>query len=127
MGSKETIQAGRPLGIWFSLVYFAIAGVYAFFFAVMFDVSLVPAYIIGVVSLAVAAGLFLMKRWAVWLCAAAFPLILLASISPLYFSVSLAGWSPDWETGLFQASLILYGVFSFVSLMLVLDKRKEFK
>jgi len=47
--------------------------------------------------------------------------------SVLLYSVSNFGFNPDWSTALFNTISVLYIAFTAISLLFLLDKRKEFR
>jgi hypothetical protein len=108
-------------------IIYMVLGVYALVFPIVYDISLYPLYIVGGLSILCGAGVLLLKKWAVWISAALFPVMLMLSIATLYYSVSVAGFYPDWERMLFHLSLVIYLILSIVGFLLVIDKRKDLK
>ena len=116
-----------PTGLRIAAVFYIILGIYALAFPVMYDLSLYPMYIIGVLSILCGAGVLLLKKWGLWISAVLFPVMLMLSMVTLYYSASVGGFYPDWERALFNVSLILYLVLAALGFLLVADKRRELK
>jgi hypothetical protein len=53
--------------------------------------------------------------------------MLVLSIVTLYYSASVVGFYPDWQTTLFHLSLIGYLVLAVLAFLLIVDKKREFK
>lgn len=119
--------AERSAGIWFPLVFYAVGGAYMLAFWGIFDRLSYHLVILGVVSLIVAATLYLMTRWAFWLGLFTFPLFFALFLSALLTSVNFVGWDPNIPTALFHASILAYLVFLCFSVILLIDKRNALK
>jgi hypothetical protein len=117
----------RTAGIWLPLVFYAVGGVYMLAFWGVFDRTAYHLTALGILSLALAAGLYAMSRWAFWIGIISFPLYFVEFFYALFSSVNLMGWSPNIPTAAFHASMILYLVFLVFSLILLIDKRTTLK
>jgi len=82
---------------------------------------------LGAISLLIAAALYFVSKWAFWVGLFTFPLFFVEFVLAAIASVNLAGWYPDVQTGLFNASLIVYLIFLGLSLLMLIDKRNTLK
>jgi hypothetical protein len=117
----------RTAGIWLPLVFYAVGGVYMLAFWGIFDRGAYHLTSLGILSIALAVGLYAMSRWAFWIGLISFPLYFVEFIYALFSSVNLIGWSPNIPTAAFHASMIVYIVFLVFSLILLIDKRNTLK
>ena len=116
-----------PTGLRVAAIFYIILGIYMLAFPVLYDPSLYPLYIIGILSILSGVGILLLKKWALWISVALFPVMLMLSIVTLYYSVSVVGFYPDWESTVFHISLIAYLILTIIAFLLVVDRRREFK
>jgi hypothetical protein len=116
-----------PIGLRIAAISYLILGIYALVFPVLYDPALFPLYIIGILSIICGVGVMLLRKWALWISAIIFPIMVAVSSVTVYYSVNELGFYPDWESALFNTSLILYLVLAILALLLVLDKRRELK
>ena len=65
-----------PIGLRIAAVFYIILGVYALVFPVLYDPSLYALYIVGGLSILCGAGVILLKKWALWITAILFPIML---------------------------------------------------
>jgi hypothetical protein len=116
-----------PTSLRVAAILYIILGVYTLAFPVLYDPSLFPLYIIGILSILSGLGTVLLKKWALWISVPLFPVMLLLSIVTLSYSVTVVGFYPDWETTLFHISLIIYLILTILGFLQVVDKRRELK
>jgi len=127
MADTESGVGVKSLSIWFSAIYYLLAGVYALAFPVIFDLRLVPLEILGALCLVSSFGILRMKRWAIWLGLALAPLVFVTGLVSFEASAGFAGFNPNTPTMLFHLSLIFCAIFSIPSFILILGKRRQFK
>ncbi len=119
--------AERTAGIWLPLVFYAAGGVYMLAFWGLFVPTAYHLLLFGVLSILIAAALYLLSRWAYWLGLVTFPLFLVEVIYALNASVNFAGWNPNAPTAVFNASMIVYLVLLCFSFLLLIDRRSVLK
>lgn len=117
----------RTAGIWVSTVFYAIGGAYILAFWAMFSLNAYHLLALGVASLLIAALLFLLSKWAYWLGVFTFPLLVVEFAFALYFSVNVAGWTPNPFVTAFNVSMIVYLVLLCISFLLLIDRRNTLK
>jgi len=127
MTAKETKRLDRSFGVWFTSAFHILAGIYMAIFPVLYERFLFPLYFMAGACVVAGVGIFLMRRWAFWLALIAIPAVVTTFSSVLLYSISSFGFNPDWSTALFNMINALYLVFTAIALLLLLDKRKEFK
>ena len=127
MTAKETKRLDRSFGVLFSSAFYILAGIYVVAFPIFFERFLFPLYFIAGACVIAGVGIFLMWRWAFWLALIAIPVVMTTFGSVLFYSVSNFGFNPDWSTALFNTISVLYIAFTAISLLFLLDKRKEFR
>jgi len=127
MTAKETKRLDRSFGVLFSSAFYILAGIYIVAFPILFERFLFPLYFIAGACVIAGVGIFLMWRWALWLALIAIPVVMTTFGSVLLYSVSNFGFNPDWSTALFNTISVLYIAFTAISLLFLLDKRKEFR
>ena len=127
MTAKETKRLDRSFGVLFSSAFYILAGIYIVAFPILFERFLLPLYFIAGACVIAGVGIFLMWRWALWLALIAIPVVMTTFGSVLLYSVSNFGFNPDWSTALFNTINVLYIAFTAISLLFLLDKRKEFR
>jgi hypothetical protein len=108
-------------------VFYAAGGVYMLGFWAMFSPSAYDLLALGVVSIVIAAALYLMSRWAYWLGLFTFPLLAAEFIYALVFSVNVVGWYPNPDVAVFNASMLVYLFFLCFSFLLLIDRRNTLK
>jgi hypothetical protein len=113
----------RSAGIWTALAVYVIGGVYMLSFWAVLGQSAYYLLLLGITSLLIAIALFRTSRWAWWLGLFSFPIFLVDVAYALLTSVSLMGWYPDLNTGLFNASMIAYLVLICFGFLLLVDRR----
>jgi len=127
MTTKQTKRLDRSFGVWFSSAFYILAGIYIVIFPILYERFLFPLYFIAGACVIAGVGIFLMWRWAFWLALIAIPAVVTTFVSVLLYSISNFGFNPDWSTGLFNTINALYLVFTAIALLLLMDKRKEFR
>jgi len=127
MTAKETKRLDRSFEVLFSSAFYILAGIYMVIFPILFERFLFPLYFIAGACVIAGVGIFLMWRWAFWLALIAIPAVVTTVGSVLVYSISNFGFNPDWSTALFNTINVLYLVFTAISLLFLLDKRKEFR
>jgi len=113
----------RSAGVWVALVVYALEGVYMLGFWAFLDRAFYLLALFGILSIAIAAALFNMSRWAWWLGLFTFPLFFIDVVYALFASVSFVGWDPDALTAVFHGSMIIYLIFLCLALLLLIDRR----
>lgn len=126
MGVKKTVGTVKSSGLLFSAIFYIAAGLYLLAFLI-YDPTIITSYILGVLCVTSGIGVYMVKRWGLWLSLASFPLIFTAAVSTLNYSIKMVGFTLNPATLLFNISLILYLIFSVLAFLTLLDKRKEFK
>jgi len=91
------------------------------------DTDLLSLSALAVASVVAGVGLYMLKRWGFWLSIVVFPLLATVSGSTLLFSMSVPVENAGLEATLFDLSLGVILLFSFVSVLIVLDNRSNFK
>jgi hypothetical protein len=119
-------RAHAPGLIIASAIFFAL-GAYGLVFSALYDPGLIPLIALSMASLAAGVGVFLGRRFGLWLSLLLFPLGLVEVIATLRYSVMLSGWYSNNGVAAFNASLVLYAAALVIALLLVLDKRSQLK
>jgi hypothetical protein len=117
----------RPFASWFASIYFAVVALYSLGFLVMSDPYCLPLYVQAGFALASGIGLFMMKRWALWLSAITIPVIVAVELSALSFSIHIAGFSPGMLGLVLNLSYSLIVILAIIVALFLIDKRREFK
>jgi len=116
-----------PVSLRIAAVFYLVLGVYVLVFPSLYDTSLFSLYVVGALSILCGVGVLLLKKWALWGSTLLFPVMLALSSVTLFYSSSMVGFYPDWKRALFHLSLMLYLVLTILALLMVVDKRREFK
>jgi len=127
LAGKGSIERTHATGLLVASAIFILLGAYGLVFSALYDMGLVPLIVLSLVSIAAGLGVFLERRFALWLSLLLFPLATVETLSTLFYSVTLSGWYSSDMVTVFNASLILYAVGLVVSLLLVIDKRSQLK
>jgi len=107
-------------------LFYVVAGAVLAVILVVSSFSLIHIGILAILNLILAYGLFKREKWSVTLLAALFlPQVMFGSAT-LYYSVVVLTFYSTWENVAFNLLLILYIVLSFISLVYVGVKRKNF-
>jgi hypothetical protein len=117
----------RPIGVSFSVLAFAIAGVYYLVYTVVQDPSLYPLYLIGGLSLVACLGLMRMTRWGLWLGLLMYPPQVIAPTLALMTTLETPAFTTNYVAIIFVASLVALIFITTLSFLFILDKRKSFK
>ena len=117
----------RPFAALFVSVYFGAVALYSLALAFRYDPLCLPLYFQAGLAVVSAIGLFMMKRWSLWLSAVSLPPIIVIELSALNFSTAVGGFSPNWSTLIVNISYVVIAILAVLSLLLLADKRREFK
>jgi hypothetical protein len=117
----------RTAGIWVSLVFYVLGGVYMLAVWGVFARAAYYLAVMGVVSILISASLYLLSRWGFVLGLFTFPLFFLEFLYALNTNVSFLGWDPTPTIAVLNASFIAYLVFSVIALILLIDRRNTLK
>ncbi len=124
---SEQTSMIRPVGLSFSFVAYAIAGIYYLVYPLLQDTGLYPLYIIGALSLVGSLGVMRMTRWGLWLGLIIYPAQIVAPTFALMTTLGGPGVTTDYTVIGFIASLVVLIFLTTLSFLFILDKRKEFK
>ncbi|GEM_PF-3228213 len=124
---EGSIERTHATGLLVASAIFILLGVYGLAFSAIYDVGLIPLLILSLASVVTGLGVFLGRRFALWLSLLLFPLAIVETLSTLFYSVTMSGWYSSDMVTLFNASLIMYVIGLVVALLLVIDKRSELK
>jgi len=127
MAGKANIERTHATGLVVASAIFILLGVYGLVFSALYDLGLIPLIVLSLVSIVTGLGVFLGRRFALWLSLLLFPLAIVETFSTLFYSVTLSGWYSSDIVTVFNASLILYAIGLVISLLLVIDKRSQLK
>jgi len=127
MVGKANIERTHATGLVVASAIFILLGVYGLVFSALYDLGLIPLIVLSLVSIVTGLGVFLGRRFALWLSLLLFPLAIVETFSTLFYSVTLSGWYSSDIVTVFNASLILYAIGLVISLLLVIDKRSQLK
>lgn len=127
MAGKANIELTHATGLVVASAIFILLGVYGLVFSALYDLGLIPLIVLSLVSIVTGLGVFLGRRFALWLSLLLFPLAIVETFSTLFYSVTLSGWYSSDIVTVFNASLILYAIGLVISLLLVIDKRSQLK
>lgn len=117
----------RQLGSLLLPIFYTVAGVGNTYMLVLDRCTFMPAAAFAVLSFIAAYGLFIKKRWAVWIVMMLFFPAAMFGVATLYFSVRLYTFYPSIDVLLIHLAFIFYVVLSFVSFAYVAAKRKTFQ
>lgn len=127
MAGKANIERTHATGLVVASAIFILLGVYGLVFSALYDLGLIPLIVLSLVSIVTGLGVFLARRFALWLSLLLFPLAIVETFSTLFYSVTLSGWYSSDIVTVFNASLILYAIGLVISLLLVIDRRSQLK
>jgi len=123
---KLKLKSEHP-GVLLVSIFYAVVGVVLASVLTLFSLRLFHVGVLAILNLILAYGLFKMRKWSVKLLTALFfPQVTFGCIT-LYYSVIMWTFYSGLETAVFNASLVIYILFCFVSLVYVLAKRKDFE
>lgn len=123
----KPVKTMRPFASWFASIYFIVVALYSFAFVLLYDPYCLPLYAQAGLAVASAIGVFMLKRWSIWISAVSIPLILVIELSALNFSVSVAGFNPNWNLLILHVSYLVVAFLAVLTCLLLIDKRREFK
>lgn len=127
LAGKSKLERTQATGLLVAGAVFLALGVYGLVFSALYDVGLVPLIVLSLAFIATGLGVFFGRRFALWLALLLFPFGMVEVLATLAYSVRVAGWYSNNVVAVFNASLILYAAALAISLLLVIDKRKELK
>jgi nitrogen fixation/metabolism regulation signal transduction histidine kinase len=122
MAGKANIERTHATGLVVASAIFILLGVYGLVFSALYDLGLIPLIVLSLVSIVTGLGVFLGRRFALWLSLLLFPLAIVETFSTLFYSVTLSGWYSSDIVTVFNASLILYAIG-----LVIIDKRSQLK
>jgi uncharacterized membrane protein (DUF2068 family) len=125
--NPEVAALIRPVGLSFTWISYAIVGAYYLIYPLLVqDVTLIPLYVIGALSLVGGFGVFRMSRWGLWFGLAVFPAQVIAPSLYLQVVLKSPGLATSYVVVASAASLVLL-FLSVMSFLQILDKRRSFK
>lgn len=121
--------SGKPRGkaLLFAAAFYIVTGLCLLVLTLGANADLWVLSALSIVSILVGAGLFMLKRWGFWLAIAVFPLLIVVAASTLSTSMSLPVENADAVALLFNVSMGIVVLLSFVSVIIVLDNRSRFE
>ena len=125
--AKTPAKIMRPFASWFVSAYFVAVAVYSFVMAFLYDPLCIPLYVQAGFAIISGAGVFMLKRWSLWLSAIALPVIFVVELSALNFSRSFGGFNPNWGNMAINLSYLAIMILAVFSSLLLIDKRRELK
>jgi len=127
LAGKPGLERTHATGLLVASAIFFVLGAYGLVFSALYDTGLIPLIALSVTSLVTGGGVFLGRRFGLWLALFLFPLGIVEGIATLLYSVTRSGWYTNNMIAAFNASLILYVVGLVISFLLVIDKRSQLK
>ena len=127
MTGKGNLERTHATGLLVAGAILMALGAYGLVFSALYDLGLIPLVALSLALIATGVGVFFSRRFALWLSLLLFPLGVIEMVSTLFYSVRVSGWYPNDIIGVFNASLIVYAVGLFISLLLVIDKRSDLR
>jgi hypothetical protein len=127
MKGQENRTNKLSLGIFIPAIIFLLVGIYFIFFLVLYDMSLYNLIILSSLSIISSAGIFLVRKWGLWLALALSPVIAVTVWSTFIFSRNIVGLNPNIHTEIFHITLITWIILILVSCIFLLSNRKVFK
>lgn len=125
--TKTAPKIMRPFASWFVTVYFAAVAIYSLIFALLYDPYCLPLYVQAGLTIASAAGVFMLKRWSLWLSAISMPIVLVVEFSAFSYSTATGGFNPNLNMLLVHLSYLVIVILAILSALFLVDKRREFK
>ncbi len=108
-------------------IFYGAVGVLQLATVAVLDIRMVWIGALAILSLITAYGLFMVRKWSVWLVIGLFfPQVVLGATT-LYSSISLYSFPQEVSTLLLDISLVLFITLSLVSFLYVAAKRKTFE
>ena len=124
---SESSVKPRSLSLLIAAAYYVVSGIYLLALTLTSGLTLYNLILLSVASVLAGAGLYLLRRWGYWLAIIVFPLMATVAASTLYFSLNVPTKDSALEETLFDFSLAVLLLLSFVSVLIVLDSRSSFK
>jgi len=124
---SESSGKSRSRYLLFAAGFYVAVGLYLIAFSLGSSTDLPSLIVLAVASILGGAGLYMLKRWGFWLAIAVFPLLATVAASTLSFSIGIPSESTGARAMLFDVSLGIVLILSFVSVLIVLDNRSSFK
>lgn len=112
--SRAVVSAAYSLFGLFDLTIFALSGL-----------NMIHMGALGVLSMALAVGLFLGKPTVLWLAIAFTPLIITTGAATLYASIGFYGFATNTQVIMLKLGLTLYTTAASVLLIYLVSKRKS--
>ncbi len=123
----EAESLSRTAGVSYSAIFYLVAGVYYLGVPIaMQDYASIHLFASGIISLIAGVLLFRMSKWGLWLGLLLFPVQLVLSATGFMTEFNTAGALQDATTVGFLASLAILMFFSCVTLLVLLDQRRNF-
>jgi len=127
MTDKKTLRLRTSLGIAFPAIFYLLFGIYLIVFPILFDTQLFAIILLSSFCIIAGFGLFLLKRWSLWLALVLSPCIIVSAGFAFSCSRNYVGFIPNIQTGVFHVTLILWMILTPISILFLIDKRKTFK
>jgi hypothetical protein len=125
--NQEVAAAIRPVGLSFTWISYTIVGAFYLIYPLLVqDVTLIPLYVIGALSLVGGLGVLKIRRWGLWIGLAIFPAQVIAPSLYLQVVLKSPGLATSYVLIASAASLTLL-FLSVLSFLQILDKRRSFK
>jgi hypothetical protein len=124
---SESSGKSRSRPLLFAAGFYVAVGLYLIAFSLSSSTDLLSLIVLAVASILGGTGLYMLKRWGFWLAIAVFPLLATVAVSTLSFSIGIPSESIGAGAILFDVSLGIVLILSFVSVLIVLDSRSSFK
>ena len=108
-------------------IFYSAVGVLQLATLAVLDIRMVWIGALAILSLVAAYGLFMAKKWSVWLVIGLFFPQVVFGATTLYSSISLYSFPQEVSLLLLDISLIVFIALSLVSFFYVAAKRKTFQ
>lgn len=108
-------------------IFYSAVGVLQLATLVVLDIRMVWIGALAILSLIAAYGLFMVKKWSVWLVIGLFFPQVVFGATTLYSSISLYSFPQEVSLLLLDISLIVFIALSLVSFFYLAAKRKTFE
>lgn len=108
-------------------ILYIVVGVANIYVLALSEFTFMPAGAFAVLSFIAAYGLWVTKKWAVWIVAILFFPAAMFGVTTLFFSVSYFTFYPSVEILLFHLAFLFYVIIYLLSFVYVAAKRKTFQ
>ncbi len=108
-------------------IFYGVVGVLQLATLALLDIRMVWIGALAILSLITAYGLFMVRKWSVWLVIGLFFPQVVFGATTLYSSISLYSFPQEVSLLLLDISLVLFITLSLVSFLYVAAKRKTFE